>query len=107
MAETNGFFGQLQGPFDADTDLLPAIQSQCNQTINYISKLGIHYAGDFDLDLQGQRESRQIFVTINDIEFQIGKTRMLELQDVEVTSIKFKQDMNESTFIDYQYVGEK
>jgi len=51
MAETNGFFGQLQGPFDADTDLLPAIQSQCNQTINYISKLGIHYAGDFDLDL--------------------------------------------------------
>jgi len=36
-------------------------------------------------------------------DFQIGKTRMLELEDVRITSIKFKQNMNDSIYLDYQY----
>lgn len=102
MAKTNGFFGQLQGPFTQNEELFTAIQNQCQDNIPYISKLGIHYVGDFNLDLQGIREGRQILVLINNEEFQIGKTRMLELQDVQITSIKFKQNMSELTFIDYQ-----
>ena len=103
MTATNGFFGNLQGPFLANEELFPKIQEQCLNLINYISKLGIHYVGDFDLDLEGQRQGRQVFIRINDIEFQLGKTRMLELEDVQITSIKFQQDMDESCFIDYQY----
>lgn len=103
MAETNGFFGNLQGPFLANEELFTKIQEQCSSQINYLSKLGIHYVGDFDLDLEGKRQNRQIFIRINDIEFQLGKTRMLELEDVQITSIQFQQDMNQMCYIDYQY----
>lgn len=103
MAETNGFFGNLQGPFLANEELFTKIQEECSSQINYLSKLGIHYVGDFDLDLEGKRQNRQIFIRINDIEFQLGKTRMLELEDVQITSIQFQQDMNQMCYIDYQY----
>ena len=103
MAAVNGFFGNLQGPFLANQELFTKIQEQCSGQINYLSKLGIHYVGGFDLDLEGKRQNRQIFIRINDIEFQLGKTRMLELEDVQITSIQFQQDMNQMCYIDYQY----
>ena len=102
MAATNGFFGNIQGPFAADEELFTKIQSECKNTIEYISKLGITYVGNFDLDLTGKRQE-QIFVRINGIEFQIGITRMLELEDVKVTSIQFVDDVDELVYIDYQY----
>lgn len=102
MAATNGFFGNIQGPFAADEELFTKIQSECKDTIEYISKLGITYVGNFDLDLSGTRQ-KQIFVRINGIEFQIGITRMLELEDVAITSIQFVEDTNELVYIDYQY----
>ena len=115
---TNGFFGNIQGPFEANTQILQLIQEQCKNTVNYISKLGIHYIGNYDLDLEGQLDGRQILVEIIDqipgaddgeqsqfitTDFQIGKTRMLELEDVRITSIKFKQNMDDSIYLDYQY----
>ena len=103
MAAVNGFFGNLQGPFLANEELFTKIQEECSSQINYLSKLGIHYVGDFDLDLEGKRQNQQIFIRINDIEFQLGKTRMLELEDVQITSIQFQQDMNQMCYIDYQY----
>ena len=102
MAATNGFFGNLQGPFAADEELFTKIQSECKDTIEYISKLGIAYVGNFDLDLTGTRW-KQTFVRINGIEFQIGITRMLELQDVKITSIQFVEDTDDLIYIDYQY----
>ena len=57
---------------------LQRFNQNCKDTIEYISKLGIHYVGNFDLDLTGTRW-KQTFVRINGIEFQIGITRMLEL----------------------------
>ena len=102
MAATNGFFGNIQGPFAADEELFTKIQSECKDSIEYISKLGIHYVGNFDLALSGVRW-KQTFVRINGIEFQIGITRMLELEDVEITSIQFVEDTNELVYIDYQY----
>lgn len=103
MAAINGFFGNLQGPFLANQELFTKIQEECVNQINYLSKLGIHYVGDFDLDLEGQRQGFQIFIKINGISFQLGKTRMLELEDVQITSLQFEQDMPEQCYIDYQY----
>ena len=94
MAATNGFFGQTQGPFAQNEEIFTKIQSQCLNQINYISKLGIHFVGDFNL---------KYIIKINNIQFQLGKTNMLELEDVKVTSIKFSQDMDEKIYIDYQY----
>ena len=102
MAATNGFFGNIQGPFAANEELFTKIQSECKDTIEYISKLGITYVGNIDLDLTGKRQ-KQIFVRINGIEFQIGITRMLELQDVKITSIQFVEDTDDLMYIDYQY----
>ena len=31
MAATNGFFGNIQGPFAADEELFTKIQSECNR----------------------------------------------------------------------------
>lgn len=102
MAATNGFFGQIQGPFLKNEEVFTKIQSECLNPINYISKIGIHFVGNSDLDLEGKRQGKY-FVKINDIQFQLGKTRMLELEDVEVTSIKFSQDVSDKIYIDYQY----
>jgi hypothetical protein len=31
---------------------------------------------------------------------------MLELEDVKITSIKFKENINDKIYIDYQYIKE-
>ena len=103
MAAINGFFGNLQGPFLANQELFTKIQEECSNQINYLSKLGIHYVGDYDLDLEGQRQGFQIFIKINNTRFQLGKTRILELEDVQITSLQYEQDMPEWCYIDYQY----
>ena len=99
MAAINGFFGSLQGPFAANEELFTKIEEQCNNTVNYITKLGIHYVNNHDLNLK----ENQYFVKINNIDFQIGKTCVLELEDVEITSIQFMQNVNDRFYIDYQY----
>ena len=105
----NGFFGCIQGPFIEDpsqgSNILTLIQNQCRDDIQFdhISKIGIHCPGNYDLDLSGAA-TPQIFIRIDGKEFQIGKTRMLELQDVEIRNeIVFLQNMPQSTYIDYQY----
>ena len=122
-------FGCLIGPFEENTELFASSYIDEQQKINrnildfepYISKLGISYVGDYNLDLEGQREGRPNPdpSAVNDItekrqwvqiiekdsnqikQFQIGKTRMLELEDVKIISLQFKQPMNSSTYIHY------
>lgn len=111
MAATNGFFGQIQGPFQAGANIFEAIQAQCNNPINYITKIGIHYPGNFNFDLNRKfwppstEENRETYaqILINNIDFQIGKTRMLELEDVQITSIIFRNTTDSNVYIDYQY----
>ena len=96
---TNGFFGSIEGPFAADEEIFTKIQEQCRYPIKYINKIGIIYTGSL-----GSIKFPGISVIINNIQFQIGQTRILELQDVEITSIKFKDDIGDKAYIDYQYV---
>lgn len=120
MAATNGFFGQIQGPFQEGDEIFAVIQAQCKNPINYITKIGIHYPGNFDFDLNGifwppstetNRDTyAQVSIKLNGmsendkgIDFQIGKTRMLELEDVQITSIIFRNTTDSNVYIDYQY----
>lgn len=113
MAKINGFFGHLSGPFQKNIEIFNIIETECSENIDYISKLGIHWIGNFDLDLNGDYEA-PLIILIKDknennqesesISFQIGKTRMLELEDVRITSIQFTQDVDDRVYIDYQYV---
>ena len=98
----NGFYGHLSGPFKKNIQIFNILNQQSGRTINYISKLGIHCVYNFDLDIQGQWYP-QINVRINNKEFTIGKTGVLEFEDCQITSIQFLTDMNDNVYIDYQY----
>ena len=96
---TNGFFGMIEGPFAANEEIFTKIQEQCKYPIKYINKIGIVYTGSL-----GSIKFPGISVILNNIQFQVGQTRTLELQDVEITSIKFKDDIGDKAYIDYQYI---
>ena len=100
MAARN--FGQIIGPFEAGQNVLLKIQQQENNSVNVLVKLGISYIGNFDLDIYGKYISEQ-HILINNIDFQLGKTRMLELEDCQITSIVFQNDANNKWYIDYEY----
>lgn len=91
MAKTNGGQGQLTGPFVANTEMLYLVKADAKvSAINYLTKVGI-------------TAERGSFVRINGIEFEIGKTGILEFEDVKITSLKFSKDANERAIIDYYY----
>ena len=96
---TNGFFGMIEGPFAANEEIFTKIQEQCKYPIKYINKIGIVYTGSL-----GSIKFPGISVILNNIQFQVGQTRTLELEGVEITSIKFKDDIGDKAYIDYQYV---
>ena len=98
----NGFFGQAAGPFKQNVQIFNILNQQSGRRINYISKLGIHCFYNFDLDIKGQWYPR-INVRINNKEFTIGKTGILELEDCQITSIQFLNDTGDNVYIDYQY----
>lgn len=103
MEHKNGFFGNLQGPFAAGEQLITKIRQQClEDSFQYVSKLGIHSVRNFDLDITGTCYPQTI-VIINNIEFILGKTGMLQLEDCKIVSIKFKEDTDDKVYIDYQY----
>ena len=96
---TNGFFGMIEGPFAANEEIFTKIQEQCRYPIKYITKIGIIYTGGLN-----STKFSDIFVILNNIQFQIGQTKILELEDVEITSIKFKNNISDKIYIDYQYI---
>lgn len=108
----NGFFGQISGDFKANVDIFNLIKQQHagDLPIDHISKIGIHYPVNFNLKINPNDNSSMpsIFVSLfdqrgrNNQIFQLGKTGMLELQDVSISSIKFLSDV-ENIYIDYQY----
>ncbi len=113
----NGFFGQISGPFQANQNIFEKIKTeQTNNKMNYISKIGIHYPVNFDYPLNFSQNFQAadsfcfpIKVSLYDGKqkksriFQIGKTGILELQDVKITSIYFLNNIDDNIYIDYQY----
>lgn len=100
MAANN--FGQISGPFQAGQEILLKIQEQEEVNITSLVKIGISYIGDFDLDIYGNYISQQ-YIKINDIDYQLGKTRMLELEDCQINSIIFQNGADDRWYIDYEY----
>lgn len=82
----NKFFVQIRGPFTAGEELISQIAANY-PNFKYIKQIGI------------QSEEGHI-IRINNINFEIGKTNILEFDEVEVVSIRFLQDVKEKTIID-------
>lgn len=86
----NGYMGQLKGPFHADEELFIKIQNTSSEKIAAVQHLGIQtVTGDL------------VMIEINGKEIEIGKTGMYEVRNTEITSIKFKTNVDEDTLVDY------
>lgn len=86
----NGYMGQLKGPFQADEELFTKIQNTSLEKIAAVKHLGIQtVTGDL------------VMIEINGKEIEIGKTGMYEVRNTEITSIKFKTNVDENTLVDY------
>ena len=86
----NGYIGQLKGPFQADEELFTKIQNTSSEKIAAVQHLGIQtVTGDL------------VMIEINGKEIEIGKTGMYEVRNTEITSIKFKTNVDENTLVDY------
>ena len=83
----NDKFIQIRGPFFAGQDLISYIKTEYKTNFNYIKKIGI----------QTKVKNE---ITINNEDFEIGKTGILEFDNVQITSLSFKQDELSSTLID-------
>lgn len=78
----NKHTGQLKGPFLANKELFSLPEGY------YINHIGI------------QAETPKI-VIIDDNEYEMGKTEIYELFNTKIYSVKFKEDMDNNTIIDY------
>ena len=86
----NSYMGQLKGPFQVDEELFTKIQNTSSEKIAAVQHLGIQtVTGDL------------VMIEINGKEIEIGKTGMYEVRNTEITSIKFKINVDENTLVDY------
>lgn len=82
----NDKFVQLQGPFTHNQELVDLIKAQF-PNFQFIKRIGIQSTYSSGCFLNGQK-------------FEIGKTEILELNEVHITSIYFETDEPASTIVD-------
>jgi len=105
MAGTNIYQGQVFGPFYANQELMDLIANECVSVPKYVKHLGIQtephnaliYSDNskilIDMIICGKKQS-----------IEIGKTGVYEIGNTEVTSIKFLEDRDNNTVIDFTVV---
>ena len=95
----NKYQGQLQGPFKANEELMNRITEQCLTAPNYVKHLGIQTATDNVII----NPNALVVLTICGKEqtIEIGKTNCYEIGNTKITSIKFLEDKDNNTIIDY------
>ena len=88
---SNAYTGQIKGPFSKNTELFDLILQQSIPDAKYITHLGI-------------QSTVGTVVIIDDKEIEIGIKKIYEIDSDEnrIKSIKFKDDVDDSTIIDYQ-----
>ena len=93
-------FNSIYSPFKKNIQIFDIIKQR--HPINYIVKIGILCKTPFNLDLAGDYYQK-IIISLNNQDFILGRNGILELEDVEITSIKFKTDINIPLEITYYY----
>lgn len=83
---TNDKFVQVHGPFSKNEEIIDIIKKNVPSFLS-IKKLGIQSISTHKCKINGQ-------------DFEIGKTEILEFNEVEIKSIYFEQDEPKSTLID-------
>lgn len=100
MGKTNIYQGQVQGPFKAYQDVVDIIREQCVSTEPfYIRHLGIQ-TETHDV-LQHPETLVELVINGKIQTIEIGKSGIYEIGYTCVTSIKFLNDRDNNTIIDY------
>lgn len=90
----NGYQGQIRAnqqqgqKFIAGQEIITLIQQTTAFPIRYIQRIGI----------QAPEKTK---ISINNKEIEIGKTGIYEVNNVEITSLKFIQDSSKNVIIDF------
>lgn len=100
MGKVNIYQGQVQGPFKAYQDVVDIIREQCVSTEPfYIKHLGIQ-TETHDV-LQHPETLVELVINGKIQTIEIGKSGIYEIGSTCVTSIKFLNDRDNNTIIDY------
>ena len=102
MAGTNLYQGQIYGPFQANQEIFTLISRQCAVQPKYILHLGIQTKPDNIIINPGA-----LIEIVNNgqtMTYEIGKTGMYEVGNTKITSLKFLEDKDNNTIIDYTVV---
>lgn len=83
----NGSFIQLRGPFAKNQDLIDYIKKNLDPSFKHIKKIGI----------QSQKGH---LININGKTFEIGFTKILEFNNVQIKTLSFLQEESNTTLID-------
>lgn len=95
----NIYQGQIQGPFKANEELMNKIAEQCKTAPRYIKHLGIQT--ETDNIIINPNALVELTICGKDQTIEIGKTNCYEIGNTKVTSIKFLEDKDNNTIIDY------
>lgn len=87
---SNGYTGQIKGPFIANRELFDLILEQSISSVDYIAHLGV-------------QATPGTIVTINGKDIEISRMKIYEAgsDETKITSIIFKNGADEDTIIDY------
>ena len=91
----NGYQGQIRAldrqnqAFLANQQLFDIIQENTRSPIRYIKRLGVF-----------AKEGTRLVINSN-IQIQIGKTNTYEIDQTEITSIKFKKHTSNQVMLDF------
>lgn len=98
MEKVNICQGQLIGPFKANQNLMNLINEQCVSKPQYLKHIGIQ-TEETDVD----NPDTLIELKVNDKLFTvaIGKTGIYEIGNAEVILIRFLNDRDNNTIVDY------
>lgn len=97
----NGYQGQIRArdssnkKFLAGQDIIPLIQEQTAPTIKYLKRIGIFAPQGTKVSINNTNDS-----TVEKI-IQIGKTKIYQVEDVEIREFHFLQDSTPEVIIDY------
>ena len=105
MDKVNKYQGQLQGPFKAGQELMTLIAEQCIAAPAYIKHIGIQTATD-NVVLHPQALI-QMTICGKEHTIEIGKTNCYEIGNTEITSVKFMEDKDNNTIVDYTVILNK
>lgn len=97
----NGYQGQIRArdvsnkKFLAGQDIISLIQEQTTPTIKYLKRIGIFAPQGTKVSINNTNDS-----TVEKI-IQIGKTKIYQVEDVEIREFHFLQDSTSEVIIDY------